>query len=104
MRILKFDVKKQRIVKKAGCDFSGLVPGSVNYLSAKFYFSPEWKDCKLKVASFWVGEQEYAVKLDENNSCIIPSKALTEEKFQVSVIGVDPPFKIGTNKSTVRQR
>ena len=104
MRVLKFDVKKQRIVKKTGCDFSGLVRGSVDYLQAKFFFSPEWKDCKLKIASFWVGEQEYAVKLDDTNSCVIPSEALTEEKFKVSVIGVNPPFRIGTNKSTVRQR
>ena len=107
MRILKFDVKKQRIVKKQGCDFSGLVPGSTGYLKAKFYFSPEWKRCKLKVASFWVDEKEHAAELDEDNSCMIPPEALVGDKFSVSVIGVDPsakpPYRIGTNQSKVKQ-
>lgn len=103
MRTLEFDVKKQRITKKRTCDFNGLVAGSVGYLKAKFHFSKEWRQCIAKFASFWVDEQEYAVKLDKENCCEIPAEALVKDKFKVSVVGVNPPFQIGTNKSTVKQ-
>ena len=103
MRTLEFDVKKQRIIKKRTCDFSGLVAGSIGYLKAKFIFSKDWKQCVAKFASFWVDEEEYAVKLDENNCCMIPPEALMKNKFKVSVIGANPPYQIGTNKTTVKQ-
>ena len=104
MRILEFNVAKQRLTKKQDCDFSGLVAGSVGYLHAKFYFSAnEWGDCAKKIARFWLDEQEYAVCLDKNNSCIIPHEALTGKKFKVSVIGAAPGYQIETNKISVRQ-
>ena len=117
MRILQFDVKQQRIMKKVGCDFSGLRAGSVNYLKAKFYFTREWKRCNTKVASFWIETKtdegiilkEHAEFLNPDNTCVIPPEALVGDKFYVSVIGVDStsnplePYRIGTNKSKVRQ-
>lgn len=102
-RILEFDVNKQRLTKKRTCNFSNIVAGSVGYLKAKFYFSHnEWEGCK-KAASFWMDEQEYAVLLDENDSCDIPPEVLTGYKFSVSVKGSRPYYKISTNKTTVRQ-
>lgn len=102
-RILEFDVNKQRLIKKRSCDFSNIVAGSVGYLKAKFYFSQnEWVGCK-KAVSFWMDEQEYAVLLDENDSCNIPSEVLTGYKFSVSVTGVRPNYKILTNKIKVIQ-
>lgn len=104
MRILEFNVAKQRLTRKQSCDFSGLVSGSVGYLHAKFYFSDnEWNSCSDKVARFWIGEQEHAEFLDQNNSCVIPSEVLTGEEFKVSVIGVAPGYKIETNKIHIRQ-
>lgn len=104
MRILEFNVAKQRLTKKQTCDFSGLVAGSVGYLHAKFYFSEnEWRDCTDKVARFWIGTQEHAAILDKNNRCEIPPEVLTGKKFEVSVIGVAPGYKIETNKIRVRQ-
>lgn len=104
MRILEFNVAKQRLTKKRDCDFGGLVAGSVGYLHAKFYFSEnEWGNCSDKIARFWLDEEEYAVRLDENNSCVIPSKVLTVDKFEVSVLGVAPDYRIDTNKIAVRQ-
>lgn len=102
-RILEFEVDKQRIVKKRGCDFSNIVAGTVGYLKAKFYFSQsEWSGCK-KAASFWVGEQEHAALLDECDMCIIPPEALTDERFFVSVVGLKDGCKILTNKVKVKQ-
>ena len=104
MRTLEFNVSKQRLTKKMGCDFSCLVAGSVGYLQAKFEFSEkEWSKCSTKIARFWIEEQEYAKCLDENNCCTIPPEALTGSKFGVSVIGAAPGYQIETNKIYVRQ-
>ena len=102
MRTLEFTVDRQKVRKKSDCDFSGLVAGSVGFLRAKFYFTPEWADCK-KAASFWVNEQEHSVLLDEEDSCKIPAEALTTERFEVSVTGAKRGYKITTNKTKVRQ-
>lgn len=104
MRILEFNVKKQRLTKKTNCDFSGIVARSVGYLQAKFHFSEnEWGKCSTKIARFWVNEQEHAERLDENNCCIIPPEALTGSTFKVSVIGAASGYKIETNRISVRQ-
>ena len=103
MRTLEFIVDKQRIRKNSECDFSGIVAGSENYLEAKFYFSPDWDECSKKVASFWNGDEEHAAFLNENNACVIPHEALTSDKFSVSVIGVSSSYRIGTNRSKVKQ-
>ena len=104
MRVLEFEVQKQRLKKKSTCDFSGLVAGSIGYLRAKFYFSEnEWGSCSDKIARFWIDDQEHAKRLDVNNSCDIPPQVLTGSKFEVSVIGVAPGYKIETNKIIVKQ-
>lgn len=103
MRILEFNVDKQRLTTKADCDFSDIVAGSQGYLKAKFYFSEEWDLCTNKVASFWNGHDEHALFLDKDNSCLIPHEALTGSKFYVSVIGVAPAYRISTNRTKVKQ-
>lgn len=103
MRTLEFDVKKQRITKKTGCDFTGLVAGSVGYLQARFYFSSDWDRCGMKTVSFWSNDEEFKVRLGADNTCMIRPEALKGDKFEVSVIGVDHPYRIGTNKTKVKQ-
>lgn len=102
MRELIFVVDGQLLRKKADCDFSHVVAGSVGYLKAVFEFSREWDGCR-KAASFWLDDAEYAVLLDDSNSCTIPEAILTGEKFQVSVVGVKPGYKITSNKTKVKQ-
>lgn len=102
-RTLEFDVDKQRLTRNRECDFSGIVAGSVGYLRAKFNFPIRgWHGC-TKAASFWVEDKEYAVLLDDENSCMIPSEALKGDKFSVSVMGAKTGYKIETNKVKVRQ-
>ena len=104
MRILEFEVKKQRLLKKPSCDFSGLVAGSVGYLHAKFHFvTDEWAACTAKLAQFWIDGKEHATFLDQANSCEIPPEVLLGNKFEVSVIGVASNYNIPTNKISVRQ-
>ena len=103
-RILEFIVNKQRLRKRPDCDFTGIVAGSIGYLRAKFYLSPEeWDDCTVKVARFWLDGKESSVKLDENHSCEIPPEVLTGEKFAVSVLGVSSGYQIETNEVKVKQ-
>lgn len=102
-RVLEFEVNKQRLTRRRGCDFKKIVAGSTGYLRAKFYFSQsEWDGCK-KAASFWLNNVESAVLLDESDTCIIPSEVLVGEKFEVSVTGVRSNYRITTNKTKVRQ-
>ena len=101
MRVLSFNVDAQRISKDPDCDFSGLVPGSRNYLQARFSFSKEWDGCVL-VARFWRGNNEHAVFI-KDNMCEIPSEVLTGKTFAVSVIGQRGGLRIPTNKIYIRQ-
>lgn len=102
-RTLEFDVKRQRLTKNRDCDFSGLVAGTVGYLRAKFNFSPfEWLGCK-KAASFWIDGTEYAVLLEDDDTCTIPHEALTGDRFYVSVLGAKTGYRIETSKVKVKQ-
>lgn len=104
MRILEFEVRKQRLTKKPTCDFSGLVAGSEGYLHAQFRFSDkDWDRCITKIARFWIGSTEHAKYLDDNNQCVIPPEALTGDKFEVCILGVASGYKIETNKIRVKQ-
>ena len=103
MRELRFNVEKQRITKQKDCDFSGIVAGSVGYLSAKFDFSEEWNQCDTKIARFWNSGSEHSVILNADNECEIPAEALTTRIFEISVMGVKSSFRIETNKTRVRQ-
>lgn len=104
MRTLKFIVDQQIIKQDPNCDFSGLVPGTEEYLQAEFVFSKEWVGC-TKVAAFYSSMgKEYEPQLLENGkTCIIPAKALERRSFKVQVIGKKGDFKITTNKATVSQ-
>lgn len=101
MRLLQFNVTSQCVHKDPDCDFSNIVAGTKNYLRAKFTFSKEWDGC-AKAASFWRGENEYAVLL-VNDTCDIPDEVLTGATFRVSVTGQRGDYVITTNKILVRQ-
>ena len=104
MRTLEFVVKKQRLLKKRGCDFSGLVAGTVGYLHAKFHISdPSWDLCTIKIARFWLGDIEYAVPLDGNNVCLIPEEVLIGENIELSVLGASSGYRLETNRAKIKQ-
>ena len=104
MRILEFTVRKQRLLKKPSCDFTGLVAGSKGYLHAKFEFPyDDWNNYEFKIASFWIGDKESAVQLDDNNTCNIPHEILTGAEFRVYLIGANRSSKIETNEVRVQQ-
>lgn len=104
MRTLKFIVDDQIIKQDPSCDFSGLVPGTEEYLKASFSFSPEWNGC-VKVAAFYsaFGWEYPPQVLADGANCMIPAGALKKRSFKIQVIGRKDDFKILTNKVTVDQ-
>ncbi|MDO4333817.1 MAG: hypothetical protein Q4C58_14195 [Eubacteriales bacterium] len=101
MRTLVFRVIGQQIEKDPGCDFTGLVAGTSDYLQARFLFSGDWNGCK-KAASFWCLGGEHAAPII-NGVCTIPPEALTRREFSVSVTGARKDYRIRTGKVKVQQ-
>lgn len=103
MRKLKFIVENQIIKPDPSCDFSGLVPGTEDYLCLSFSFSREWSGY-VKVASFWsVMGKEYEPQVLEDNSCIVPVEAAMKRSFKVKILGKKGDSKLTTNKITINQ-
>lgn len=104
MRILRLIVDGQSIIKDPQCDFSGLVPGTDQYVNVEFSFSPEWVKCK-KVAAFWsiLGKEYTPQVLEDGHSCMIPVEALKKRSFKISVIGKEGSLKLTTNKILITQ-
>lgn len=101
MRILKFHVKGQNLIKDQQCDFSGIVAETEGYLNAEFFCSNEWKGCK-KVAGFTkLGKEYYAPVI--NGRCQIPKEALTFTSFEVRLYGKREGYRITTNSVTIHQ-
>lgn len=102
MRKLEFNVEGQRLRRTPGCDFSCIVAGTVGYLQMQFHFSKEWDDC-IKVVSFWLGDEEIPIKLNDDNLCEIAPEVASHEMFDISVTGGKTGYRIVTNKYHMKQ-
>lgn len=104
MRSLRFIVDQQSIKPDPKCDFSGLVPGTSDYLQAEFIFSSEWKRC-TKVAAFYsnLGVEYEPQLLKDGKTCMIPAEALKRKVFKVQVLGRYDQLRLSTNKLAVSQ-
>ena len=101
MRVLDFNISRQKIECDPECDFSNIASGSRGYLYARFRFSNDWKGCKV-VAVFSCRGEEYLVPLT-TNMCLIPSEALIGSTVNVRVVGQHKDYRITTNKVGFRQ-
>ena len=77
MRTLRFIVDDLILKPDPSCDFTGLVPGTQDYLQAEFTFSPKWNGF-TKVASFQslLGKDYPAQELKDGKTCVIPAEAV----------------------------
>lgn len=102
MRTLEFIVTGQILRPDPNCDFSGLVPGSSDYLKAVFTFSKEWEDT-LKVVGFYsrMGKEFTPQILKDGKSCVIPAEALKGRIFKIQILGKNG---LVTNKLEVDQK
>ena len=102
-RILKFIVNGQNISKDSSCDFSKIARGTKGYLVAEFVFSPDW-DGYVKAGVFRASCGTEVASPIINDRCEIPSTALTQEAFIVSVVGMAKDgSKIKSEKVEVMQ-
>lgn len=101
MRILKFIITAQSILKDPDCDFSGIVAGTKGYLRAEFSVSGEWVGCRM-AAIFSCMRKEYPRPI-KNGSCVIPAEALEWDNFGVRVVGQRDSYRITTNEVKVKQ-
>lgn len=101
MRTLKFIVDGLTVKPDPKCDFSGLIPGTQNYLLAEFSFSKEWKNT-AKVVGFYsrLGNEYSPQLLKDGRTCTIPVEALRKRVFKLKVIGQNG---LATNKLSVKQ-
>lgn len=104
MRTLKFIVDKQLILKDPDCDFSGLIPGTDEWLKAEFSFSAEW-DGFAKTISFWspLGMPYPQCALQNDGVCLIPEEATKMRIFKISVKGTKGEATLTTNKIAIIQ-
>lgn len=100
MRILEFDVDKQKMTKQG--DFSGLIAGSKGYLKARFSFSSEWNGYR-KAAVFKCPTGEYPVLIN-GCMCDVPDEAAACTSFKVHVVGKRGGEMIKCAHVTVIQR
>ena len=105
MRTLKFIVEGQTIAQDPSCDFSGLLPGTEDYLRAEFTFSKEWESAAKVVGFFSNMGREYEPRvLNNGKSCTIPTDALKNRVFKIQVIGKNKVHTLRTNKLVVEQK
>lgn len=105
MRTLNFIVEGQLLKIDPECDFSGIVPGTENYLRLKFDLSPEWKDM-FKVVAFYsrLGIEYEPQILDDNNTCLIPKEVISKKYFKIRVVGRKKDgIQFETNKIEIYQ-
>lgn len=102
MRILSFTVDGQKLSKDG--DFSNIIHGSKGYLKCKFSFNGnDWNRHKL-IAVFRAKEEEYAVLLRPDRTCMVPDEVTDEPSFKLELVGVLNDEKITTNKELIEQR
>lgn len=106
-RTLKFIVDGQTLKPDPKCDFSGLVPGSENFVILEFSFSKEWQELIAKVLSCksMLGKEYPPLYfLGEENKIVLPSNILKRKSFRLRVFGKDRyGNKIQTNQVVVTQ-
>lgn len=101
MKVLKFIVNEQSLVRDPTCDFSGIVSGTKGYLEAQFKFNSTWTGFG-KVAIFTNLLEDYPAIL-KGDRCLIPADALTGSEFSISVVGSSNGKRLTTNSVSVEQ-
>lgn len=105
MRILKFVVDGQNIIKDPSCDFDNLVPGTKGYLQAEFSFSSEWNGCVKFVEFMGANSKDVHAVLLVNGKANIPDHIAERSVFGLRVVGENKAgFRLTTDKIIIRQK
>ena len=104
MRTLRFVVEDQTLKQDPHCDFSGLVPGTEDYLQVSFSFSSVWIGYgKTVIFRSMLGKVYSQTELKDGKTCVVPIDALKKRAFKMQIVGQRGKQKILTNKLVVNQ-
>lgn len=101
MRVLKYKVQGQNIIRDSKCDFSHIIKGTNNHIKLIFEWDEQWKN-KAKVISLRNVD-------GEETNVILQSKIVLQEKttkgsmFSFQIYGKEGEEKIQTNREYVEQ-
>lgn len=101
MRILRYKVQGQNIIRDSTCDFSNIVRGTNNYIKLVFELDKDWRN-KAKVISLRNSEGvETNLAFKEN--VLLPEVVTNGSMFSFVLYGKDNIEKIQTVREYVEQ-
>lgn len=101
MRILRYKVQGQNIIRDSTCDFSNIVRGTNNYIKLVFEWDKDWRN-KAKVISLRNSEGvETNLAIKEN--ALLPEVVTNGSMFSFVLYGKDNIEKIQTVREYVEQ-
>lgn len=101
MRILRYKVEGQNIIRDSTCDFSNIVRGTNHYINLVFEWDEDWR-CKAKVISLRNAEGiETNFAFREN--VLLPEVVTEGSMFSFVLYGKDTKEKIQTDREYVEQ-
>lgn len=101
MRILRYKVQGQNIIRDRGCDFSNIIKGSNNYIRLVFEWDEQWKN-KAKVISLRNANGE-EVNVILQSKIVLQEKITKGSMFSFQIYGKEGEEKIKTNREYVEQ-
>lgn len=101
MRILRYKVEGQNVIRDNTCDFSNIVRGTNNYIKLVFEFDEDWR-YKAKVISLRNSEGvETNLAFKEN--VVLPEIVTNGSMFSFVLYGKDNIEKVQTVREYVEQ-
>lgn len=101
MRILRYKVQGQNIIRDDTCDFSNIVRGTNNYINLLFEWDKDWWN-KVKVISLRNAEGiETSLAFKEN--VVLPEIVTNGSMFSFVLYGKDNIEKVQTVREYVEQ-
>lgn len=103
MKVLKFDVKGQKIERDKSSDFDNIVRGTDNYIQLVFMFDSEWNGLRKVISLFNSdGEEENFVLY--NNKISLNKNITKGSLFGFRIYGSGNDRVIKTEKEYVEQK
>lgn len=101
MRILTFSIEGQKLYKYG--DFSHIVRNTKQYLKCSFNFvDADWSKYK-RIAVFEFEDNEYAIPIAGDNTCVVPDEVTDRRYFKLKVVGVKKDGTLTTTKEIIEQ-
>lgn len=101
MRILRYKVEGQNVIRDNTCDFSNIVRGTNNYIKLVFEWDKDWRN-KAKAISLRNAEGA-ETNLAVKESVVLPEVVTNGSMFSFALYGKDNIEKVQTVREYVEQ-